>query len=188
MKPQLVDALTDRPQAAAEALAPHVERPALILTTGAVSAGDLDFIPETAQRLGFEVLFHKVAIRPGKPVFLARKGSCLWLGLPGNPISTAVTWHFFGRPLLHQIAGVPLPRKVRVPLAQSVQKPAGLRCFWRAVLENGVVTPLSSQGSAHFLATLKANTYIELPEDPTVMEQGTLVDALIIPHPDAMSL
>jgi molybdopterin molybdotransferase len=188
VRPAQVASLPDRPSMAARSLAPLIDQPAVIITTGAVSAGDLDFVPETAEQLGFEVLFHKLAIRPGKPIFMAKKGSCVWLGLPGNPISTAVTWHFVGRALLHQIAGIPLPRKIRAPLAKQVQKPAGLRCFWRAVLENGVLTPLSGQGSAHFLATLKANTYIELPEEPDVVEQGALVDALIIPHPDAMSL
>jgi len=157
------------------------ETPRMIITTGAVSAGDADFIPQVAASLGFETVFHRLAIRPGKPVFLAVKGSCVWLGLPGNPISTTVGWHFVAREILRHWAGIPGLRQLRLPLAASVRKPKGLRCLFRGSLENGSVRVLPGQGSAHFLASTIANTYIELPEDPENLEEGCVVVAHLPP-------
>lgn len=78
----------------------------VIVSTGAVSMGEHDFVPEVLERLGAEVLFHKVAIRPGKPVLFARfPGGALFVGLPGNPASTATGWRFFVQPLLRAMQG-----------------------------------------------------------------------------------
>src|SRR5690606_33439441 len=80
---------TDEAQAAIEKfLASLADGPGLLLTTGAVSAGAKDFLPSLAQHLGFQEVFHKVAIRPGKPVYFAKKDEVYWLGLPGNAVST----------------------------------------------------------------------------------------------------
>ena len=63
----------------------------VLITSGGVSAGDLDLLPaEAAARAGFEILFHGVAVRPGKPIAVGRRGATLWFGLPGNPVSASV--------------------------------------------------------------------------------------------------
>lgn len=84
-------------------VAPNVD---VIVSTGAVSMGTEDFVPQVLEALGAEILFHKVAIRPGKPVLFARFSSgALFLGLPGNPASTATGWRFFVQPLLRAMQG-----------------------------------------------------------------------------------
>ncbi|RME23375.1 MAG: molybdopterin molybdenumtransferase MoeA, partial [Candidatus Zixiibacteriota bacterium] len=77
----------------------------VIITTGGVSAGEKDFVPEAARRSGWQEVFHKVAIKPGKPVFCAVKDNQLLLGLPGNPLSTAVTCAVFVIPALKKMMG-----------------------------------------------------------------------------------
>ena len=178
--------LADRPAEAEAALANTLDAAqrqntgVMLITTGAVSAGAKDFVPEVALQLGFEPMFHKVAIRPGKPIFTAKKGRHIWLGLPGNPISTAATWHYFGRPLLASWAGIPVPQKVAMTVTTEVRKPEGLRCFFRARHEGGQVTVLKGQGSAHFRASASANAYVELPESVGVISAGSIVEGLLI--------
>jgi molybdopterin molybdotransferase len=156
------------------------ERPTLVLSTGAVSAGERDFIPGLAARLGLEALFHQVAIRPGKPVFLARSRSLVWLGLPGNPISTAVGWHFFARPLLQAVAGLAEAPQIQLKLANEVQKPEGLRCFFRAEVTGGRAWVAKRQGSAHFGASVNAGAYVVLPEGRGRFPAETHVDAITL--------
>jgi molybdopterin molybdotransferase len=156
------------------------ERPTLVLSTGAVSAGERDFVPGLAQRLGLEAQFHQVAIRPGKPVFLAQRGPLVWLGLPGNPISTAVGWHFFARPLLQTIAGVAPAPQTQLTLANDVQKPEGLRCFFRAEVTGGRAWVAKRQGSAHFGASVNAGAYVVLPEGRGRFPAETRVEAITL--------
>lgn len=178
--------LADDPTAAAmaiEALAQN-DDPTIIISTGAVSAGEADFIPRLAERLGFTALMHRVAIRPGKPVFLAQKGRVLWLGLPGNAISTSVGWHFFARPLLATVAGTPPARMKKVRLANDVGKPPHLRCLFRAELSEqpaGTKAWVTKrQGSAHLGASITANAYVVLPEGQARLPADTEVEALLI--------
>ncbi len=77
----------------------------IIVTSGGVSVGDYDLVRRVAEELDAEVLFHGVAIRPGKPTFAARLGSKWLVGLPGNPLSALVVWHVFVRPLIEALAG-----------------------------------------------------------------------------------
>lgn len=77
----------------------------IIVTSGGVSVGDYDLVRRVVEELGAEVLFHGVAIRPGKPTFAARLGSKWLVGLPGNPLSALVGWRVFVRPLVEALAG-----------------------------------------------------------------------------------
>lgn len=77
----------------------------VVITTGGVSVGDLDLLPQAVQELGGEVIFHKVAMQPGKPVLAARVGERFILGLPGNPVSALVGFRLFALPLLRALAG-----------------------------------------------------------------------------------
>jgi molybdopterin molybdotransferase len=106
----------------------------IVISTGAVSAGVHDFVPSVLKEAGAEILFHKVAIRPGKPILFARlPGGAFFFGLPGNPVSSAVGLRFFLFPLLRAFQGLP-PEK---PLCAILRKPwrrkggEGLRFFVR---------------------------------------------------------
>lgn len=77
----------------------------VIVTTGGVSAGEKDLLPAAAEANGWETMFHKVAIKPGKPIYFARKQNQLLFGLPGNPLSAAITCALFVFPALKRMAG-----------------------------------------------------------------------------------
>lgn len=77
----------------------------VVITSGGVSVGDYDFIPRAIADLGGEVLFHKVAIKPGKPVLLARLRGRWIVALPGNPLACLLVWRLFVRPLCESLAG-----------------------------------------------------------------------------------
>lgn len=154
--------------------------PSLLITTGAVSAGTTDFVPTVARDLGFRLLFHKVAIRPGKPIFLAsRADGSIWLGLPGNPISTCVGWYFFARPLLAFLGIAPEAKRSTVRLMNTVTKPKGLRCFFRANLSEVGALVLPRQGSSDLTTSATSTAYLDLPEDLDCVPVDARVEALI---------
>ena len=152
------------------------EAPTLIISTGAVSMGVSDFIPEFVRQAGFEIRFHKVKIRPGKPVLLAQKRNLVWLGLPGNPISTAVGWHFFAKPIISTIMSTEDKKPLFTVTSAAIKKPGGLTCFYRARADGHMAELLNGQGSAQFLASTQANAYIVLPEEPNSLPAGYKVE------------
>lgn len=153
--------------------------PILIISSGAVSAGEKDFIPALTKELNFSTIIHKVAVRPGKPVFLAQREDMLWFGIPGNPISTMATWYYFIRPLLTRWAGIPALMPIKVRLTRKVKKPKDLRCFYRASIEDNLAFVFEQQGSSHFKASIMANGWVELPEGTDTLPEGSQVEALI---------
>jgi len=107
--------------------------PDIVLTTGAVSAGDFDFVPEVIADLGGEIIFHKVAIKPGKPILFARlPNGSYFFGLPGNPVSTAIGFRFFVLPLLHHLQGLPPAPPLWAALSGEQHKP---KPDWRHFLK-----------------------------------------------------
>jgi len=156
------------------------KNPTIILTTGAVSAGEKDFIPALAKKMGFEILLHKAAIRPGKPIFLAQKGDHIWLGLPGNAISTCVGWQFFARPLLETWASIEGPIKRTVKIQNNFEKPENLRCFFRAEINGNKAWIAPKQGSAFLAASIQSGCYVELPEGQSLFRTDSEVTATFI--------
>lgn len=125
----------DKPDLFAYKLRKLSTRADIVLSTGAVSAGHHDFIPDSLRRLGADILFHKVAIRPGKPVLFARlPNGALYLGLPGNPVSAAVGLRFFLYPLLCALSGTCTEAELPAQLEVPTQKKPGLRFFQKARL------------------------------------------------------
>ncbi len=78
----------------------------LLITTGGVSMGDFDFIPRQVKTLGGEIIFHKVSVKPGKPILLARFGRKYLVGLPGNPVSVIAGYHLFARRVISRLMGI----------------------------------------------------------------------------------
>lgn len=153
----------------------------LMVSTGAVSAGTHDFVPGVLAQLGAQVVFHKVAIRPGKPVFFAvLPGGMLYLGLPGNPASTAVGWRFFGQPALRALQCLPPEQPLWARLTEPYKKKPGLRVFLRAQRQPcaqactcvQIVTPQQSFMVRPFL---HSNVWVALPEDGAELPADSLV-------------
>jgi len=156
----------------------------VLVSTGAVSAGRYDFIPAALQARGAQILFHKVAIRPGKPVLFARLPcGALYFGLPGNPVSTAVGQRFFVEPLLRGMLGLPAEIALRLPLLAAADKPEGLRFHARARVEVDAsgqlgVRVLAGQESFRLKSSLQANAWAVLDEAGSHAPAGTQVQVM----------
>ena len=163
-------------------IATGLESGALVLS-GGVSAGKYDLVEPVLREFGAEFLFDAVAIRPGKPVVFALcKGKPVF-GLPGNPVSTMVTFDLFVRPAIEILSGMapaPLPFFEAVLTEGMTEKP-GLTHFLPAALETGDhprVTPLRWQGSGDIIAMSRANCLLVIPSDRETINAGERLSVL----------
>jgi molybdopterin molybdotransferase len=160
----------------------------VIVTSGGVSVGDRDYVKPALEKIGTLDLW-RVRMKPGKPLAFGRIGNTLFLGLPGNPVSTMVTFELFVRPALWKMAGrTDLARLVvNVVLDAEITHSPGRREYVRAVMryENGkfVGRPTGRQGSGVLTSMLGANALIVLPEGSGDVRAGQTVDALMIGMP-----
>ena len=153
----------------------------IVLTTGGVSAGRFDQVPETVEEIGGEVLFHKVAIKPGKPILFARlpNGSLLF-GLPGNPVAVAVGLRFFVVPAMRRLQGLAPERYHMARNLETIQKRSNLRFFGKAratVDAEGrlEVRVLPGQESFRISPLLESNCWAIVAEGVERVEAGDLI-------------
>jgi molybdopterin molybdotransferase len=153
-----------------------------IVSSGGVSVGEADFTRELLARLG-EVLFWKIAMRPGRPMAFGRIGNAYFFGLPGNPVAVMVTFYGFVRDALLALAGrtddyaLPL---LRVPSATALRKRPGRTEFQRGILERGAggewtARITGSQGSGVLRSMSEANCFIVLEHERGDVKAGDLV-------------
>ena len=160
-------------------IAAGLESDALILS-GGVSAGKYDLVEPVLREFGAEFIFDAVAIRPGKPVVFAVCQGKPVFGLPGNPVSTMVTFDLFVRPAIEILSGTeptPLPFLEAV-LTERMQEKPGLTHFLPALLEYGDhprVTALRWQGSGDIIAMARANCLLVIPPDRETINAGERV-------------
>lgn len=160
----------------------------IIVSTGAVSMGRYDFVPAALASLGAEILFHKVAMRPGKPLLFARMpaGQRVF-GLPGNPVSSAVGLRFFIEPALREAYGQPQQRPWKLPLRHPVRKKPGFRLHQKAIVSlNGsgqlAVALMAGQESFKIKPLLSANAWAILPEPGFDLPEGAMIDVVPLDH------
>jgi molybdopterin molybdotransferase len=165
----------------------------IIISTGAVSMGRYDFVPVALERLGAQVLFHKVAIRPGKPLLFARlPDGTLFFGLPGNPVAVAAGLRFFVEPALRAMLGLPAERPWQVPLAAAFAKKPRLHFYLKAQLtvdERGqlAATALRGQESYRIRPLAEANAWVHIPLEASELPAGALVDVYGLGHLESPS-
>ncbi len=153
----------------------------VLLTTGGVSAGRYDLIPDAIVRAGGEIVFHKVAIRPGKPLLFGRLADgTLMFGLPGNPIAAAVGLRFFVVPALRRLQGLPPEQSHAAVTEERIRKRAQLCFFGKArarVDDEGRVHVrlLPGQESFKIRPLTGSNCWAIVPEGSAVVEPGELI-------------
>ena len=150
----------------------------LIVTIGGASVGDHDLVGKVAGDLGLDLAFHKVAIRPGKPLMAGRLGGAAMLGLPGNPVSALVTAHVFLMPMIAVLLGLPagpVPCR-RAPLAAALPANGPRAHYMRARLTGAGLAPFESQDSAHLKEFAAADALIVRPCDDPPRATGEEVD------------
>lgn len=151
----------------------------VLVTTGGVSAGDKDLIPVLAPSLGMTVVFHHVAMQPGKPVFLARRGDGkLLVGLPGNPVSVLATAHLVLLPVLRRLLGLPVADAWQQrPLAIAWEHRGRRQLFLPAKRTVHGVEPIRWNGSGDLIAAAAGDCLIDLPPGANLVA-GTPVAVL----------
>ena len=159
----------------------------LLVTSGGVSmGGEHDVVKAALTKLG-TVTFRKVAMQPGMPQGFGLIGPTATpiLTLPGNPVSSYVSFRLFVEPAVRRLQDLPAQRPAprRAKLAEPVRSPQGKRSFLRGVLNDSgdVVTPLTGQSSHQIASLARAAALIGVPEQATGLAAGDVVDVLELP-------
>ena len=177
----------DVPDALERALADAAGAADVVVTSGGVSVGDADYVKSLIDKLG-EVLFWKIAMKPGRPLAYGRIGHAHFFGLPGNPVSAMVTFYEFVQDALKILQGqrdiAPAPT-FKVPLSSPIRKVPGRTEFQRGILspdgDGGfTVRTTGEQGSGILSSMSRANCFIVLPADTGDCAVGERVDVQLL--------
>ena len=175
----------DRKEEIEEKLRQGIRADVLISSAG-VSVGDYDFVKDVMKHLGMEMVFWKVAMRPGQPLAFGTMGGKPVFGLPGNPVSSMISFEQFVRPALLKMMGCRLIFRplVEAVLKEEIKKMAGRRYFIRGSIsfENNqyLVTTTGEQGSGMLRSMVKANGLIVIPEDQEIVRAGEKVKVQLL--------
>jgi molybdopterin molybdotransferase len=159
----------------------------VVITSGGVSVGEADFVKDLLNKLG-EVVFWKIAMKPGRPLAYGKIGKAHFFGLPGNPVSVMVTFYQFVRDALLKLSGrepiLSLP-SFRVPCTSALKKAPGRTEFQRGILTqdaagNWSVRVTGEQGSGVLRSMSEANCFIILPTDQGSVAAGTQVEVQVM--------
>jgi molybdopterin molybdotransferase len=176
----------DVPDALERALVDAAATADVVITSGGVSVGEADYVRDLLAKLG-EVLFWKIAMKPGRPLAYGKVGSAHFFGLPGNPVSVMMTFYEFVRDALLILQGrrdvPPLPT-VRALLAAPIRKMPGRTEFQRGILAadgaGWTVRTTGEQGSGVLSSMSEANCFIVLPADAGDLAAGTPVEVQLL--------
>ena len=183
--PLLLGIAKDRKEEIEEKLRQGIRADVLISSAG-VSVGDYDFVKDVMKNLGMEMLFWKVAMRPGQPLAFGTIGTKPVFGLPGNPVSSMISFEQFVRPSLLKMMG---RRQLFRPvieaiLKEEIKKMIGRRYFLRGFVsfekDQYVVTTTGEQGSGILKSMVKANGLIIIPEDQEIVRAGERVKVQLL--------
>jgi molybdopterin molybdotransferase len=162
----------------------------ILVLSGGVSMGKYDLVESVLKSLGAEFFFDAVAVRPGKPAVFGRRRDTFVFGLPGNPVSTMVTFQLFVTPAIDILGGAqprPLPF-LEASLAEPMHEKGGLTHFLPAHFDSRKgppqVRPLRWQGSGDIATLTQANCFVVVPADRQDMAAGERVS--VLPRPDVI--
>jgi molybdopterin molybdotransferase len=179
--------IEDTPAAVERALANAAEAADVVITSGGVSVGEADYIKAILDKLG-EVLFWKIAMKPGRPLAYGRIGNAHFFGLPGNPVAVMVTFYQFVRDALFVLQGdrsAQAQPTFKVALSAPIKKVPGRTEFQRGILtsdSNGTwsVRTTGDQGSGILSSMSQANCFIVLGTDTGNVAAGELVEIQLL--------
>lgn len=158
----------------------------LVLVSGGVSRGDYDLVRPALESLGAKLLFHRVAVKPGKPLLAMNRGGALFLGLPGNPVSTLVGFRVFVRPAILRLMGMthPLPLKVKARFQETYRKTSDRAHFLAVHLCRGQgemeARLLGSRSSGDVPPMAAADGIVCVDKMTTMLSPGDIVDVEVI--------
>ncbi len=155
----------------------------VVVLSGGVSAGDYDHVPQIMARTGVDVLFRKVAVKPGKPTVFGIGEEACCFGLPGNPVSSFVIFELMVKPFLYKMMGHDhKPVCAFLPLTEPVRRKKTERQSWLpvAITDAFAVEPIEYHGSAHVGALCEADGLISIDAGVAEIERGATVRVRLI--------
>jgi molybdopterin molybdotransferase len=152
----------------------------LVVFSGGSSVGERDLILDVLSASGGTLVFHGIAVKPGKPTAFARIRGKPFFGMPGNPTSCLSNAYILLVPFLRAMARLPplVPQRVRLPLGRGIVSSAGRHQFYTVRLADGAAWP-AFKGSGDITSMSEADGYIELTADQSILEQGAQVDVTL---------
>jgi molybdopterin molybdotransferase len=175
--------LPDNPNIIKETLNKSLTQVDAFISTGGVSVGDADHVKAVLNELG-NMHFWKIAMKPGKPFAFGKLDRSWFFGLPGNPVSTVVTYHQLVVPCLRRLTGEAFstPQPLKAITQTDLKKQRGRADYQRAVLTNqnniNLVTSTGAQGSGVLTSMAQVNCYIVLATEQGSVKAGDLVDVI----------
>ncbi|HEV8261962.1 MAG TPA: gephyrin-like molybdotransferase Glp [Burkholderiales bacterium] len=179
--------IRDDPKAVERAFDEAARSADVVITSGGVSVGEADYVKQILDRLG-EVLFWKIAMKPGRPLAYGRIGRAHFFGLPGNPVAVMVTFYQFVRDALLYLQGqvtlAPLPT-LNVKCTSAIKKAPGRTEFQRGILTRAAdgqwtVRTTGDQGSGILSSMSQADCFIVLPTEVGNLPAGAVVDVQLL--------
>jgi molybdopterin molybdotransferase len=179
--------IRDDPAAIERAFIEAARAADVVITSGGVSVGEADFVKQLLAKLG-DVLFWKIAMKPGRPLAYGKIGAAHFFGLPGNPVSAMVTFYQFVREALLVLMGVPEPQPLpilKTVCTTAIKKAPGRTEFQRGILSQGAdgqwtVRVTGDQSSGILSSMSQANCFIVLPDAHGNTQPGATVDVQIL--------
>jgi molybdenum cofactor synthesis domain-containing protein len=187
LKKQIVELVKAEPKAKTGKTADRRPPGKILIITGGVSVGDYDYTKPVLKELGAEIFFERVALKPGKPTVFARLNDTLIFGLPGNPVSAAVTFQFFVRRAILQMQGAKKPDleqgyavvsvKIQGAKERDSLLPVSLRTNGLGQL---MIEALRFSGSSNFIEFARANALVFVPQNSS-FQAGDVAEILYLP-------
>jgi len=161
LKVTSVSVAKDNRKDTAKAIADAMDAADIVILSGGVSMGDLDFVDTAMGDLGLKVHFNRVAVKPGKPMTFASKDSKMVFGLPGNPVSVYLMFHLFVLPAARAICGIETDKLIELPLSEDFKRKKTDRALFAPgkIITDGKISQVKYHGSAHLIALMKADGF-----------------------------
>lgn len=176
--PNYMGIIPDNEEATDQAISKALAENDMVLLTGGVSMGDFDFVPKIMRKNEVNILFQKVAVKPGKPTVFGMTERAYIFGLPGNPVSSFINFEVFAKPLLYQMMGFDWkPETLALPMGIDFFRKKADRLEFLPVIidDSGNVSPVSYHGSAHIHAMCLADGIMRIPAGINEIKKGATV-------------
>ena len=184
-KPVYLGIIEDSPEATGKAIDKSISNIDILLLSGGVSMGEFDYVPSVLLEKGFELLFQKVAIKPGKPTVFGKKDNKFVFGMPGNPVSTFILFEMLVKPFCYKLMGADYAHtKVTATLAETIKRKKSERLSFIPVVvrENGEINLVKYHGSAHIHALTKANGILSIPVGVNEIKAAEGVEVILLKY------
>ena len=154
-----------------------IDKSDILISTGGVSMGDFDLLPSSLKQLGFNIIFHTIAVQPGKPTLFAKKNNKFIFSLPGNPVSSFVHFETLIKPFVYKMMGYNyIPLTIYAPISSTYKRKKSERdSIIPVYYDNQKVHIIEYHGSAHLFALNNSNGFILVEAGTTEIKENTYV-------------